>query len=248
MKKTKLLCGLAVLFTVATQQVNAQSWNLNRNAGTAATNFIGTTDAKTLKIKTNNVTRMVVTSNGKIGIGNAGPVSRLDIIGSTTATDPVVSILGKYAGSADVIGLNVSSVTSDTGGIGLVANGNFIGVNGFGNGIGVEGALGGNRILLTVRHYRAFVFPVGFFPHEEAVLAKFPLQEAGRHFAQDLTGAHAHERKAAFCFTTNRGDFAHGQGRKKSLFRTCGYQFCPIWFCLSGADFGHRFVHREPER
>ncbi|MBK7684179.1 MAG: tail fiber domain-containing protein [Bacteroidia bacterium] len=161
MKKTKLLCGLAVLFTVATQQVNAQSWNLNGNAGTAATNFIGTTDAKTLKIKTNNVTRMVVTSNGKIGIGNAGPVSRLDIIGSTTATDPVVSILGKYAGSADVIGLNVSSVTSDTGGIGLVANGNFIGVNGFGNGIGVEGD--GNIGVLGFSSYApgALVDPTG---------------------------------------------------------------------------------------
>ena len=55
MKKVKLLCGLAVLITVATQQVNAQSWNLNGNAGTTSTNYIGTSDAKTLKIKTNNV-------------------------------------------------------------------------------------------------------------------------------------------------------------------------------------------------
>ena len=42
MKKVKLLCGLAVLITVATQQVNAQSWNLNGNAGTTSTNYIGT--------------------------------------------------------------------------------------------------------------------------------------------------------------------------------------------------------------
>ncbi len=161
MKKVKLLCGLAVLITVATQQVNAQSWNLNGNAGTTSTNYIGTSDAKTLKIKTNNVTRMVVSSSGKIGIGNAAPVSRLDIIGSTTAIDPVVSILGKYAGSADVIGLNIASVTSDTGGIGLVANGNFVGINGFGNGVGVEGD--GNIGVLGFSSYApgALVDPTG---------------------------------------------------------------------------------------
>ncbi len=161
MKKVKLICGLAVLFTVTAQQVNAQSWNLNGNAGTSSTNYIGTSDAKTLKIKTNNVTRMVVTSNGKIGIGNSAPVSRLDIIGSTTATDAVVSILGKYAGSADVIGLNITSITSDTGGIGLAANGNFIGINGFGNGVGVEGD--GNIGVLGFSAYNpgALVDPTG---------------------------------------------------------------------------------------
>ncbi|MBK7967109.1 MAG: hypothetical protein IPK10_18780 [Bacteroidetes bacterium] len=139
MKKTKLLCGLAVLFTVATQQVNAQSWSLSGNAGTASTNFLGTTDAKTLKIKTNNQTRMVITSGGKIGIGNTAPVFMLDILGKTTTVDPLVNIAGKYVGPLDVIGLNVSSLPSDSGGIGLVANANYIGINGFGNGIGVEG-------------------------------------------------------------------------------------------------------------
>ena len=140
MKKVKLLGSLAVLLTVATQHVNAQNWSLLGNAGTnPATNFIGTTDNKTFKIKTNNAVRMTITGSGKIGIGTGSPVSRLDILGTTTTVDPIVNILGKYVGPLDVIGLNVTSVTSDTGGIGLAANGNFIGVNGFGNLVGVEG-------------------------------------------------------------------------------------------------------------
>jgi hypothetical protein len=162
MKKTKLLCGLALLFTVAAQQVNAQSWSLIGNTGTnPVTDFIGTTDNKSFKIRTNNAVRMVFTSNGKVGIGTGSPVSRLDILGTTTTVDPIVNILGKYVGPLDVIGLKVNSVTSDTGGIGLSANGNFIGVNGFGNGVGVEGD--GNIGVLGFSGYNpgALVDPTG---------------------------------------------------------------------------------------
>ena len=63
--------------------------------------------------------------------------------------------------TADVIGLNIASVTSDTGGIGLVANGNFVGINGFGNGVGVEGD--GNIGVLGFSSYApgALVDPTG---------------------------------------------------------------------------------------
>ncbi len=45
----------------------AQSWNLTGNAGTnPSTNFLGTTDAKDLVIKTENVERMNINSVGKI--------------------------------------------------------------------------------------------------------------------------------------------------------------------------------------
>lgn len=139
MKKAKLICGIAFLLTTSIYQANAQNWLLNGNAGISSTAFLGTTDAKTLKFKTNNTTRMVITSGGKIGMGIAAPISVLDIVGKTTTVDPIVNITGKYVGPLDVIGLNVTSLPSDTGGIGLVANANFIGINGFGNGIGVEG-------------------------------------------------------------------------------------------------------------
>lgn len=144
MKKSTLICGIAFLLTASTYHSNAQNWLLNGNAGISSTAFLGTTDAKTLKFKTNNTTRMVITSGGKIGMGIAAPISVLDIVGKTTTVDPIVNITGKYVGPLDVIGLNVTSLPSDTGGIGLVANANFIGMRGFGNGFGVvgEGAIG----------------------------------------------------------------------------------------------------------
>lgn len=140
MKKTILKSSLALLLLATTQNLSAQTWSITGNAGTnPSTNFIGTTDNKAFKIRTNNAVRMTFTSTGRIGIGNAAPVSRLDILGSASAIDPVVNIIGKYVGDADVVGLNASSVPTDTNGIGVVGNGNLIGINGFGNNIGVEG-------------------------------------------------------------------------------------------------------------
>lgn len=56
-----ILCGLTI---------NAQSWSLTGNTGTTAgTNFIGTTDNKDLVFKTNNQERIVVRTDGKVGIG-----------------------------------------------------------------------------------------------------------------------------------------------------------------------------------
>lgn len=61
-------------------------WNLTGNAGTsAATNFLGTTDAIDLVIRTNNTERMRVSSAGNFGIGTA-PVATNHIIGSSTQT------------------------------------------------------------------------------------------------------------------------------------------------------------------
>jgi len=140
MKTLNLVCGLAMLCIAFPKVSFSQSWSLTGNAGTnPSTNFIGTTDSKSFKIRTNNAVRMTITNTGKVGIGTASPVSRLDILGTASTVDPIVNILGKYTGPLDVIGLKVNSITSDTGGIGISANANFIGINGFGNGIGVEG-------------------------------------------------------------------------------------------------------------
>jgi Chaperone of endosialidase len=139
MKKILLPGVLAVLLMATTQKANAQ-WGLSGNTGTnPATNFLGTTDNKALKIKTNNVVRMTFTGAGKIGIGNSAPLSRLDILGSSTALEPVVNIVGKYSGAVDVVGLSASSTPSDTNGIGVQGRGNYTGVDGYGNFIGVSG-------------------------------------------------------------------------------------------------------------
>src|SRR5690242_4979780 len=102
MKNTTRFIALG-LFLASSAGLNAQSWSLTGNAGTnPAVNFIGTTDNKTLKLRTNNQVRMVVTGNGKFGFGNASPVSKIDILGLTTSSDPVLKATVKYTGTADV--------------------------------------------------------------------------------------------------------------------------------------------------
>ena len=61
MKKTIIL-----LAAVASIQAFAQSWNLSGNTGTApGTDFIGTTDNKSVIFKTNNTEKMKITPNGR---------------------------------------------------------------------------------------------------------------------------------------------------------------------------------------
>lgn len=54
------------LLMLSVSIANAQSWNLTGNTGTSNTNFLGTTDAKDLVIKTNNNEKMRIYSNGNI--------------------------------------------------------------------------------------------------------------------------------------------------------------------------------------
>jgi hypothetical protein len=74
---------------VCTVDVN-NGWKLNGNAGTTATDFIGTTDNKDVTIKTNNTEAIKILANGNVGIGNSTPSSKLSIIGS--AAQPLVTI------------------------------------------------------------------------------------------------------------------------------------------------------------
>lgn len=67
------------------QTVNT-SWVLTGNAGTsAATNFIGTTDAIDFVTRTNSTERMRITSGGNVGIGTTAPVTKLGIISAASA-------------------------------------------------------------------------------------------------------------------------------------------------------------------
>jgi len=91
MKNQILIIAICALST----QAQSQSWSITGNAGTnPSTNFIGTTDAKNFKIRTNNSIRVNITSNGKIGIGNFTPVYKLDVKGGSINTDSVYRIGG----------------------------------------------------------------------------------------------------------------------------------------------------------
>lgn len=64
-------------------QTNGYSWATLGNAGTSpATNYIGTSDAVDLSIRTNGTERMRATATGNIGIATATPASTLTVNGS----------------------------------------------------------------------------------------------------------------------------------------------------------------------
>jgi hypothetical protein len=58
------------------------TWLTTGNTGTLSQHFVGTTDATDLTIKTNNVTRMTIKSNGRVGIGTANPLTDFHAMGN----------------------------------------------------------------------------------------------------------------------------------------------------------------------
>lgn len=117
--KTKFILLSAILI-IKIQSVHSQSWNLNGNGGTNTTNnFIGTTDNKALKIKTNNNVRMYISANGKIGIGTSSPAARFHIKGAATGTQLIVDAGTSQSNTEPLIrlrnaaGLDLLNIHSD---------------------------------------------------------------------------------------------------------------------------------------
>jgi lysophospholipase L1-like esterase len=65
-------------------------WLSAGNAGTSSiTSFLGTTDNKSLRFRTNNVQRMIIDSNGNVGIGTNTPGYPLHVAGIINAGDTI---------------------------------------------------------------------------------------------------------------------------------------------------------------
>lgn len=75
------------------------NWSLTGNTGTdSATNFIGTTDGQPFTIKTDNAARMIIGSNGNIGIGTTTPSATLNVNGTVKLEN-----LGSNSSEVDVL-------------------------------------------------------------------------------------------------------------------------------------------------
>lgn len=62
--------GILYIVTEQADSVNSVSWRLEGNSGTnPATNFLGTIDARPMRIRTNSQHRAVLDENGRFGIG-----------------------------------------------------------------------------------------------------------------------------------------------------------------------------------
>ncbi|CAN5529482.1 hypothetical protein BH11BAC2_BH11BAC2_01100 [soil metagenome] len=146
MKRKILLGGMAICLQLISTNSQAQTfWSLSGNAATnPTTQFLGTTDSKDLKFRTNNVIRLTIRSTGRVGIGNQYPTAKLDVFSGTGTADtiPVINALVKKTGLFDIPAIKASSQPFAGYGIGVDAVGNYIGLNGFGS-IGVLGSTQG---------------------------------------------------------------------------------------------------------
>ena len=137
-----------LLFSIADNTVFAQSWSLTGNTATnTATDYIGTSDNKALKIKTNNQVRMYFKTNGDVGVGTQTPLSKLHVNGVVTATGGTSTdwnsafswgnhaLAGYLSSESDPqVGVIGSNLLSKWNGSALVSSnvtssGTFVGVN-----------------------------------------------------------------------------------------------------------------------
>jgi uncharacterized protein YaiE (UPF0345 family) len=72
------------LNTGATSSV-ANAWSLTGNASTSGSNFIGTTDALPLSLRTAGIDRMNISTAGNVGIGTSSPLRKLHIVSGAEA-------------------------------------------------------------------------------------------------------------------------------------------------------------------
>ncbi|PSK91262.1 beta strand repeat-containing protein [Taibaiella chishuiensis] len=104
----------------ATPTTDNTDWNLTGNTGTSpTTNFIGTSDAQPLVIRTDNTEQVRVTAAGNVGIGTAAPTQTLDIVGTArirNATGTPTTIAGRN-NNGDVGAVTLGSGLSLTAGV-----------------------------------------------------------------------------------------------------------------------------------
>ncbi len=90
----------------------ASGWGLTGNSINAGTNFIGTTNNASFRVRTDNVEHLTLDSLGNCGIGTTAPKNKLDVNGGVA--------VGTYAGAAGLTnGLLVS------GDVGIGTNGDY---------------------------------------------------------------------------------------------------------------------------
>ena len=90
----------------------SSDWTTTGNAGTtAATNFVGTTDAIDFVTRTNNTEKTRVTSIGNVGIGTPTPAAKLDVATGVTTVNSIVNATGSIN---DFLQFNIQNTSTGT--------------------------------------------------------------------------------------------------------------------------------------
>lgn len=114
MKKLFSMQAIALVATLFSfSQINAQNWLLAGNAPANANSFVGTTNAQMLRFRTNNVERMVMLTDGKIGIGTAAPTARFQVDNATFGTAGLVN--QTFNSNSQAVGFQVDCTNNGTG-------------------------------------------------------------------------------------------------------------------------------------
>lgn len=96
---------------------SGNAWQLLGNAGTTAgTNFLGTTDAQDMVIKTNNTEKMRVLTTGQVGIGTPAPTASaiLQIVSTTQGVMfPSMTTAQRLAIASPATGLLLYDITAN---------------------------------------------------------------------------------------------------------------------------------------
>ena len=119
MKKSLLILTILIALSI---NVFSQ-WGITGNTGITISNFIGTTNPISLRIRTNNVQRMIIDSVGNVGIGITKPNNLIQVSGLINFDNShYCTFIGYQAGNT-----NTSSYNTAIGYQSLLANtsGNF---------------------------------------------------------------------------------------------------------------------------
>jgi hypothetical protein len=97
-------------------------WSLMGNSGTSALNYIGTSDAADLSIRTSGTTKVTVKVGGNVGIGTVSPNTKLDVLESTASLPAITAKNTSAAGNSSAVGILGETNNTDVNAAGVFGN------------------------------------------------------------------------------------------------------------------------------